>query len=288
MSLSGARIERADGVMLMDAVSALLTTLAASIAVFALASWLVHRPYFKLQAIRVTAQGGVPLKHVNAASIRASALPGVTGNFFTASLPKIRDAFESVAWVRHARVRRQWPNTIEVAIEEQQVAALWNDDALVNPYGEAFTANIAEALADGELPQLNGPPGSQREVLQHYVDFSHDFAKLGLKPLEVTLSPRYSWSARLDNGTTEGLQVEFGRDSDAHALNERIDRMLATYPVVTTKWPHVTLIDLRYPNGFALRAENLRLAPETKAAVRAGRPDHSPTPPAPRRPALKT
>jgi cell division protein FtsQ len=282
------RSERADWVGAMNAASIALTVLAGLIVVYAFGFWALHRPYFRLTTVHVEAQGGVPLRHVDVATIRAGALPGVTGNFFTADLSRVRDAFESVAWVRHARVRRHWPNQLDVSIEEQQVAGLWNDDALVNPYGEAFTANIAEAQAEGELPQLNGPPGTQHDVLQHYIDLAHDFAKLGLKPVEVTLSPRYSWSTRLDNGTTDGLLVELGRDSQTGALNDRIDRMLATYPVVTTKWPHVTLIDLRYPNGFALRAENLRLASDTKPVGKANRPEHNPKASALRKAPLKT
>jgi cell division protein FtsQ len=288
MKAQAVRHDRAEWVGAMDAASAALVVLAFLIACYALGFWVLHRPYFRLATVRVEAQGGVPFRHVDVATIRAGALPGISGNFFTANLSQVRDAFESVAWVRHARVRRHWPNQLDVALEEQQVAALWNDDALVNPYGEAFTANIAEAQAEGALPQLNGPAGTQREVLQHYVDFTHDFAKLGLRPIEVTLSPRYSWSTRLDNGTTEGLIVELGRDSETGAVNERIDRMLATYPVVTTKWPHVTLIDLRYPNGFALRAENLRLAADAKPGTKTARTDHNPPASAPRKPALKT
>jgi len=40
--------------------------------------------------------------------------------------------------------------------------------------------------------------------------------------------------------------------------------LLVSYPLVTAKWPKPTLIDLRYPNGFALRAQGLRLADDGK------------------------
>jgi hypothetical protein len=45
--------------------------------------------------------------------------------------------------------------------------------------------------------------------------------------------------------------------------------MLNAWPQLTSRWPKPTLVDLRYPNGFALRAEGLRLAEEApKAPVR--------------------
>jgi cell division protein FtsQ len=259
-----------DRLYLMDLLSALLVLLAICIALFAGAVWLAHRPYFALQSVLVEGIEEMPLRHVNIASVRATALPSIQGNFFTVNLATVREAFESVAWVRHARVRRQWPNRLVVAVEEHKAVALWNDDGLVNNFGEAFSANLAEAEAEGDLPQLNGPENSQRDVLQHFADFSRDFQKVGLRPTEVTLSPRYSWSVRFDNATSDGLQVEFGREDDAATLNGRIDRMLATYPIVTAKWPHLTLVDLRYPNGFAIRADNLRLAndPVKKGSTR--------------------
>jgi cell division protein FtsQ len=254
----------------MNLVSALLFTLAFLIAAFAGLIWVTRRPIFNLVSVTVEGVDSTPLRHVNVASIRATALPSITGNFFTVNLAAVREGFEAVSWVRHARVRREWPNRLVVALEEHQVVALWNDDALVDSFGDAFTANLAEAQAEGDLPQLNGPTGTQRDVLVHYANFTQDFAKLGIHPTEVSLSPRYSWSVRFDNDTSEGLLVEFGREADAATLNERINRMLATYPIVTAKWPHLTLVDLRYPNGFAVRADNLRLANDKDGKSKGG------------------
>ncbi len=273
-----ARMERFDQVALMNLASLFLVVVAMLIVLSAGAIWLLHRPIFNLVSVTVEGVDDQALRHVNVSSVRATAMPSIKGNFFTVNLQTVREAFEAVAWVRHARVRRQWPNRLVVAIEEHKVAALWNDDALVDSYGDAFTANLAEAEAEGDLPQLNGPPGSQRDVLQHYSDFTREFGKLGLKPVDVSLSPRYSWSVRFDNATSEGLLVEFGREGDAATLNDRVERMLATYPIVTAKWPRLTLVDLRYPNGFAIRADNLRLASEAAGkghGAKQAQPNHT-------------
>ncbi len=281
--MNGSSDRSLDRLYLMDMLSAFLVVVAIGITLVAAAIWLEHREYFALQSVLVESADDTPLHHVNIASVRANALPSITGNFFSVNLAAVREAFESVAWVRHARVRRQWPNRLVVAVEEHKAVALWNDDALVNNFGESFTANLAEAEADGELPQLNGPQGSQKDVLEHYAAFTRDFTKVQLRPTEVTLSPRYSWSVRFDNATNDGLLVEFGREDDGSTLNGRIDRMLATYPIVTAKWPHLTLVDLRYPNGFAIRADNLRLAsePGKKSAKPAPHASHTTAKPQP-------
>jgi cell division protein FtsQ len=223
--------------------------------------WIAKRPLFRLKVVRIEAESGM-LQHLNVASVKSAALAEVRGNFFTVNLESVRLAFEGVPWVRHARVRREWPNRLVVKVEEHQALATWDDGRLVNTYGELFTANPAEAEEDADLPEFSGPVGSEHDVTQRYRDFSNWFSRLNLKPDQVTLSPRYAWTVRLDNGTEEELTVELGRERDGSTLMERVSRMVTVYPIVTTKWPKLTLVDLRYPNGFALRAQGLKLASE--------------------------
>jgi cell division protein FtsQ len=241
----------------LNVCAVLIAVAAAGIFLAAAGIWLSHQPMFVLRSVRVEGESG-NLRHVNAATVRAAALPHISGNFFSVNLETVRQAFEGVAWVRRARVRREWPNRLVVKIEEHQALGTWNDDRLLNTFGEVFAANMAEA--DSDLPHFYGPEGAEKDVAQRYLDFKNSFAAIGLRPIEVTLSARYAWSLRLANGTPSGLLVELGRETDANTLSERIARMLAAYPQVTSKWPRLTLVDLRYPNGFALRAEGLRIA----------------------------
>ena len=59
--------------------------------------WLAQRSMFTLTAIRVEGTQEMPLRHVNASTIRATALPRLKGNFFTADLEAVREAFERAA-----------------------------------------------------------------------------------------------------------------------------------------------------------------------------------------------
>jgi cell division protein FtsQ len=265
-----------NGVALVIATLALLAFAAGS------AAWASRRPMFTLKTIRVepmaenansdgVAVGG--FRHINAPTIRQSQSPSVlasaSGNFFTVNLESVRRAFETVPWVRRAQVRREWPNRLVVTIEEQQVLGAWDDGRFVNTFGELFTANSAEAEEDDKaLPDLAGPEGSERDVASRYLDFKSWFAKLSLVPDQVTLSPRYAWSVHFDNGTDSGLTVDLGRERDRNTVPERVARLLGAWSELTSRWPKPTLIDLRYPNGFALRAEGLRLADEAEPAIR--------------------
>ncbi len=275
-----------DSPRLLNLVALAIAVAAAAAFVAGAAVWASRRPVFALKTIRIeplaiaTAPNEAPndaspvLRHVSETTIRASAYKDIraaTGaSFFTVDLEAVRRAFETVPWVRRAQVRREWPDRLVVRLEEHRVLGTWDDGRLVNTFGELFTANPAEAEEDDQhLPDLAGPAGSERDVASRYVDFRSWFARLSLVPDQVTLSPRYAWSVHFDNGTDDGLTVDLGRERDGSTVPERVLRMINAWPALMTRWAHPTLIDLRYPNGFALRAEGLRIAEENpKPAVR--------------------
>ncbi len=267
-----------DSPRLLNLLALAIAMVAAAAFVAGAAAWASRRPVFALKTIRVeplvvadvAADAQAPaLRHVSATTIRASAFKDIRaatgGSFFTVDLEAVRRAFETVPWVRRAQVRREWPDRLVVRLEEHRVLGTWDDGRLVNTFGELFTANPAEAEEDvPHLPDLAGPAGSERDVASRYVDFRSWFARLSLVPDQVTLSPRYAWSVHFDNGTDDGLTVDLGRERDGSTVPERVLRMINAWPALVTRWARPTLIDLRYPNGFALRAEGLRIADENQ------------------------
>ena len=220
--------------------------------------WVAQRPMFTLKTIRVEGMADAPLRRVNSLTIRASAVPRIKGNFFTADLDAVRAAFESVPWVRKAMVRREWPNKLIVTVEEHRALGTWGDDGrLLSVKGDVFTANLAEAEDDGELLEFEGPDGSEKEVVARFAQFRNWFAPIRLTPEAVHLSNRYAWSVKLDNGMT----VELGREQGDALLKERISRLVSVYPQLLERLQgKIENVDMRYPNGLALKADGLVLA----------------------------
>ena len=56
-------------------------------------------------------------------------------------------------------MRRVWPQSLEVKLEEHVALARWGSSALVNMHGEIF-----DAAADEELPLFEGPEESPRDM----------------------------------------------------------------------------------------------------------------------------
>lgn len=253
-------------VRMLNAVANGLMAVAAAALLAAAVSWLVHRPGFALRQVVVeSASAEQSLQHVNRATLRAAGASRLRGNFFTVDLEAVRESFESVPWVRRAQVRRIWPNTLWVGIEEHRALAVWGDGRLVNRQGELFTASLAEAQSESELVEFSGPPGSESEVTRRWTELQKALAPLSIAPAAVMLSARYAWSARLDNGTLLLLGREQGLP-----ITERLARWVALYPTVQARLNReVVSVDLRYPNGFAMRAPGaLDTVPPERATPR--------------------
>lgn len=248
-------------VRLLNAIASALVALCVLAALAAGGRWLIQRPIFTLKAIQIDGD----VEHINGPTLRANAVARLKGNFFTIDLDAARAAFEAVPWVRHASVRRVWPNQLAVTLEEYKPLATWNDGRLVSVDGELFAANLAEAEDEGKLPDFSGPPGSEKDVTARYYDFVKWFEPLNMKPEAVSLSARYAWALKLAGG----MQVALGRERNPETLLTRSRRFVQAYPQVAARWGNqIEYADLRYPNGFAVRAAGMRFLSDAEAKKR--------------------
>ncbi|KAI3594964.1 Cell division protein FtsQ [Cupriavidus sp. U2] len=257
---------------LLNLIASALYALVALMALGAGLLWLAQRPVFAITHVELTSLDGSQLRHVNAPSVRANALNKLSGNFFTLDLNAARQAFESVPWVRHASVRREWPNGLAVQVEEHEALGTWggpDSGRLINTYGEVFVANTAEAEEDAQLLALDGPPDSEEDVVEKLETMREWFKPIKAEPLAVALSSRYAWRAKLSNGTV----IEFGReqnDEDRAAMEARVKRFVASWPQLTQQWgKQIEYADLRYPNGFAIRTASVRFLTDAQAQAAA-------------------
>jgi cell division protein FtsQ len=200
---------------------------------------LLRSPWFPVTHIQVTHT----LHKTTKAEIEAATEDRITGNFFAVAPDEVRAALERLPWVRRASVRRVWPDGLEVALEEHVPLARWGDDALINTHGERFYGST-----EARLPQFFGPAGAEHEVAQRYARFSHALAPLGTELERVVLTPRYAWQLRL----ASGLHIMLGRDADA--AEARLRKFVEVYAGSLERMAGKhEYVDLRYPNGFALR-----------------------------------
>ncbi|MGR7919906.1 cell division protein FtsQ [Zobellella denitrificans] len=165
-------------------------------------------------------------------------LPEV-GNFLTLEVDRVQQQLLSLPWVYQVSVRKQWPDTLRVYIVEQPVAALWNQDAMVNAHGEIFRAEHGEL----ELVSLSGPDDEAGRVLEEYRSLQRFLQPRGYEIERVHLTPRRSWELTL----TGGVRLILGRDD----IETRLQRFIDVYPGIVGR-ERVAYLDLRYDTGLAV------------------------------------
>jgi cell division protein FtsQ len=232
---------------LLNAIADLLVLAAAAALLVAAAAWLVRVPSLPVRQVVFASE----LAHTRRAEVE-QVLPAVLqGNFLSINLEQVRAALHQLPWIRRVELRRVWPARLEVRVEEHRPAARWGEGRgeLVNTFGEVFAATPPDPEL-AELPLLFGPPGTAPEVLKRYGEFAGSFQPLGERPVEVVLSPRLAWQLRLGNG----MRVEIGREQPKSPVAMRLQRFIDVYPeLVARRTTRPVAVDLRYPNGFALR-----------------------------------
>lgn len=196
---------------------------------------------FPVREVRVVGQ----IAHVTRDQVENVIYGQLRGNFFTVNLAEARIKFEKLPWVRRVDVRRRWPDTVEIAIEEHRPLARWGSTGLVNAFGEVF-----EGAINQKMPVLNGPDGSSLEVVAKYLAFEHTVDGIGRHIEQVRLSERRAWRLHLDDDTV----IELGREDAV----ERLAAFVAAFDrTIARLGARSAYIDLRYANGFAVRVGKL-------------------------------
>jgi len=234
---------------LMNAIADLLLAGAAAALLLAATLWLTRLPHFRLTHVVVAHE----LAEVKRDDVERALAGLLQGNFFSVNVDGLRHALEKLAWVRRAEVRRRWPSGIEVHLEEHEPVARWGEEGgqLVNSHGEVFTAVMSRPRA---LPTLRGPLAAAPDMLGYYREAAELLRPLGRSPSVLAVSSRLAVQLWLD----DGLLVELGREQPKAPLQARLRRFVDNYAsVMTVAGTRPSVVDMRYPNGFALRVAAL-------------------------------
>lgn len=219
-------------------------------------NWLAQRSWWDIRAIRI--EGDV--RHISPMTIRAEALPKLSGNFLTVNLGAAQQAFEQLPWVRQALVQRLWPMQLLVTLRAQHPVAYWQEGGgtaqLLNTEGQPFAANLGEVQGLG-LPSYSGPAGSGPQVLATAQTLAPVLAAAHRRLVALHLGDDGNW--RLQTG--DGLRIDLGLHPTDAGTVERLRQFLALAPQLAARYGRaVVSADLRYPNGFAVHLQGASAA----------------------------
>ena len=190
----------------------------------------------------VTVEG--KFHHIDRDALVKAVNPYVRGSFISVDVDSIQRAGEALPWVKQVQVRRVWPDTLNLIVEEQKAIAFWNHDGLVNTNGNVFFPP-RDSFPSGGLIQLDGPKDTSVLMTAKLVELQQKVKPLGLKVATLKMDKRRSW----DVGFTNGLTLKLGReDSDV-----RLKRFITVFSGRFQRYQKfISTVDMRYTNGFSV------------------------------------
>lgn len=203
---------------------------------FSTYDWLQDEQRMPVQAVDFSGQ----FEHVDVIKLERLIRQSQPGSFFALDVNDVHQLIEEQPWIFRASVRKQWPNTLKVYLVEQTPIAVWNDDMVLNPYGETFAVD-GKGLG---LPRLFGPGGSEKTALEGFNAMQSLLATSALPITELSLSERFAWQIQLQNG----IEINLGRQE----FIDRLQRFIDVYPLLVKQPKAVDYVDLRYDTGLAV------------------------------------
>lgn len=185
------------------------------------------------------------LRRTQRAELEAAVASHVAGGFFRVDVHQVRGSALALPWVAEVSVRRLWPDTLHLTVTERRAVARSSGRGLLDEQGELFSPAL-QSYPRG-LPTLMGPPGTERLLLTRLRELDRLLAPLGRRVVLLELSERNAWRAKLDTGAV----FLFGRRLDTEQLRRLVGSLGA---IMASQGAPLSHVDLRYPNGFAVRA----------------------------------
>lgn len=218
----------------------LLVIFVVLLVIFSVFSWMNDETQMPLSKIAVEGD----LYFLSSAEVRDAVNKlGSLESFMSQNVDSIQNAVVALPWVERVSVRKQWPDTIKINVTEHEPVAIWRDNKLLNEEGVVFNASPNE-VKNKKLISLNGPKGSEKEVLEAWLELSEILRKTGLEIAELILNERRSWRIL----TTNHIRIELGLES----RTERLKRFVALFDEIKVKRLAIDYVDLRYDTGVAV------------------------------------
>ena len=211
--------------------------------ILCLLAWQLIKTYSKdFMPIRYVRVSGI-FQHLGKQEIKQVIEPYVVTDFVSADLQEMHDAALLLPWVAQVRVKRVWPDVIDIRITENQAAFRWGNESLLNLQGELFKPQDTSEFAT--LALIKGPQGHEYNLFKIMQELMTELAEQSLQIKKFIVNERRSWMIVLE----KGMQMQLGRREPA----KNFSRFVNTLQVLgQEKIELIEKVDLRYPNGYSI------------------------------------
>lgn len=196
---------------------------------------------------RVVIHGEV--NHVRPVEIRQRIQRLSVDGMMALDLMMLRDQLEQLPWVDRVRLRKRWPETVEVWIEEQRAVAVWGEQGYLNRRGEFFGAD-GVSLDHLQLPVIVADDQDSQLLYRHLLRFGEVLRPSGEAIGRMEVDRRGSMLLQLRSG----LVLNLGRVG----MEQRLARWSRQSAVIMSRVKQpIEKVDLRYERGMAVKTKDV-------------------------------
>ena len=182
-------------------------------------------------------------QHIAKIKIKQVLKGQMNNGLYNANLQNIQQSVVQLPWVKNVKIKRVWPDTINIRINEQAPIARWSSTDLINKDGDLFRPTDINRF--DHLPMISGHTGNKKKLLQIMDDLIIVLKGKKMKLTEFRVSDRRAWYLTLQRG----IELKLGRNEPF----KKLQLFLKTLPLLGEEQiKKITVVDLRYPNGYAV------------------------------------
>lgn len=198
---------------------------------------------FPINTVKISAS----FEHISRAEIE-KILDKYNNNSILLPINSLQAELKGLPWARKVDIKRIWPDTLKIMIEEKRPVALWKNSFITDDGSIIKVAmqDIQKQDMVMPLPKLSGPDKQYLEVLHNFERFSKLLAAYGLRADSLNLRENQAWDLYLD----DGVVLRLGKRD----FEKRILGFCKAYSAEFVDRPEkLTSVDLRYPHGMAVQ-----------------------------------
>ena len=183
-------------------------------------------------------------QYIDKQDIQTKIDPLLQAGYFSVDLKAIQKSVMSLPWTESIQVQRIWPDRLKLRIYEQKPVIRWQEHSLLNEQGEVFRPLNIDRFQS--LPVMFAPNEQRQQLLQVMHGLSVSLMDQGLYLTEFRVNERQSWFLSMENG----LSIQLGRLQPLEKFSQLMKAFIISGGDLVNK---MTYVDMRYPNGYAVR-----------------------------------
>ena len=226
-------------------------------------SWVISHKHFTLKNVVLEVVNN-DNPNLDTQEIQQAIKTTLNGTTLSTDLKMIVELILDNPWVEQVVVRRVWPDTIVLRLQERRIIALWNNEHLISELGEVTNIPVSnyrelEKKLGCYLIRIEGPKDFLSKVVTRAEETNNLLTTINKQLLHLRLTKQFSWEGK----TTGGMTLRFGGDDLQGPMNYRLENFTKSYSSLANKLAEkgtgsseIHYVDLRYAKGFAIRTKN--------------------------------